>query len=379
MRGYFNLTGAVGGGLASWSRVPAQLGLVRDASCCSYNESNCYDRSLTPLGSSTQWPPSRDGGPLESDDCSENPTFCSFNFAIIPYCDGFSQLGSRSDPIVFSNATFSANLWARGYDNLGAALDYLVAHTSLARAPQVLLDGCSAGGLSTLHHTDRVAAALPPTTRVASVADAGFFVDAPIVVGDAANYTQGEFYYRSLLTYYFPMHNGTAGVKSACLASRPPELAWECALAQVTVAFNDRPVFAVQSQYDSYQMGNTFAPPWLPAVDPSWPACTANVSLCSAAQINALETQWAPEFRGALAVAGLLGPTALENGLFLHNCYTHCQSGDYHGLVINGTSAYDAMTALFAAVVLQGEAGDHYQWQWVDTPMPSSNPSCVTL
>ena len=76
-----------------------------------YNETNCFERSLTLLGSSLTWPATRLGLGIESADCGANPAFCAWNIALVPYCDGMSLMGSRADPIVYApNASFSANL-----------------------------------------------------------------------------------------------------------------------------------------------------------------------------------------------------------------------------------------------------------------------------
>jgi O-palmitoleoyl-L-serine hydrolase len=326
-----------------------------------YNESSCYDRSLTDLGSSSQWPASRPGGDITSDDCNSNPTFCKFNLALIPYCDGFSQLGSRTDPIVYANASFRTNLWARGLDNLQETLEHLLAHTSFKQAPSVLVTGCSAGGLSTYLHTDRIAAVLPPTTKVAGIGDAGFFVDAPTITND--------YYFRSLLTYYYPMHNGSAGVNPACLAARPATLGWQCATAPVSISYLSHPVFLVQSNFDTYQLGNIFAPAWLPGIDSSWWQCAGNPSKCSALQ---LVYTWLPEFRGQLAAAGVLGPGPATahgpHGLFLHSCMVHCQLGMMHTWKVNGSTMYAALSGWWS--------GSASQTQWVDPPCLSCNPTC---
>lgn len=60
-----------------------------------YNETDCYDRSLTALGSSNSWPTTRYGTGLEDDNCTNNPTFCSFNVALLPYCDGNVRVAVR--------------------------------------------------------------------------------------------------------------------------------------------------------------------------------------------------------------------------------------------------------------------------------------------
>jgi hypothetical protein len=340
-----------------------------------FNESDCYARSLTPLGSSLTWAPTQEGSGLESDDCTANPTFCAFNVALLPYCDGMSQLSSRSDPILYTNASTGATteLWARGLNILAAVLDHLLAATSLPLATAVLLDGCSAGGHSAYHHLDRVGALLPGAD-VRAVGDAGFFLDSQIATGSRYSYSPGQFYYRSLLSYYFAMHNASAGVAAACLASKPPAAAWQCATSLEALRWSTRPAFALQSDYDSYQMGNHFAPPWLPGVDPAWAACTGNASACWPEQVDYLQAAWVGPFRGALAVAGVLGPRLTPHGphgLFLHSCQTHCQVGSAHAIAIGGTSMYQALSAWWAR-----DRGPGADYAWVDCLGPACNPTC---
>ena len=342
-----------------------------------YNESDCYARSLTPLGSSATWPATQEGSGLESDDCSAdaNPTFCLFNVALIPYCDGDSQLGSRSDPILYTNASTGAvtRLWARGANIHAAVMDYLLSATSLPRAREVLVDGCSAGGHSAFHHLDSIGDLLPGAD-VRAVGDAGFFFDAQIATGGRYDYAPGQFYYRSLLQYYFALHNASAGVSRACLAAKPPQSAWECATSLEALRWSARPAFVLQSGYDAYQMTNHFAPPWLPGVDPAWAACTANASACWPEQVDYLAAAWVGPYRGALAVAGVLGPRLTPHGphgLFLHSCLTHCQVASAHAIVIGNTSMYGAISAWWARA--RGPGADY---AWVDCLGPSCNPTC---
>jgi O-palmitoleoyl-L-serine hydrolase len=48
----------------------------------------------------------------------------------------------------------------------------------MASASQVLLTGCSAGGLASILHCDDFRAFFPPGTTVKCLADAGLFLDA---------------------------------------------------------------------------------------------------------------------------------------------------------------------------------------------------------
>ncbi len=58
------------------------------------NESDCYARSMTDLGSSKNWAPSGAMGGFLSDNASVNPDFFNWNLAFAMYCDGASFAGS---------------------------------------------------------------------------------------------------------------------------------------------------------------------------------------------------------------------------------------------------------------------------------------------
>ena len=71
---------------------------------------------------------------------------------------------------------------------LDAVLDTLATSPySLTSATDVLLSGCSAGGLSTILHADhvghRIQAMAPMLTRYKAAPCSGFFLDAPNVEG----------------------------------------------------------------------------------------------------------------------------------------------------------------------------------------------------
>lgn len=330
-----------------------------------YNETSCYQRSLTDLGSSKTWAPQVQLSGIESDDCGYNPHFCGWNIAYMPYCDGMSFMGDRDDAIVFSNGTFNASLFARGRRTLAYTLEFLRGNTSFGAAPAVIVDGCSAGGLSTYLHVDTVAQYAAFNARVVGVADAGFFGDLPTV--------NGVFYARSLLQYEFVMHNASAGVSPACLSSRAPEYAWQCATPQVALPFVSHALFVLQSDFDTYQLQNIFAPPWLPGVDPVWGnACVGNPGACTPAQQSALLTQWLPSFRSILSYAGVFSGGAFgQRAAFLHSCMTHCQWGSMTSIAVNGTLMYDAFWQWYN---LQHGADGSYLW--LDCIGLHCNPTC---
>jgi len=117
-----------------------------------YDKEDCWGRSSTALGSSTSWAPTSSLGGIMSDDCDSNPDFCNFNRVHMVYCDGNSFSGNRDDPVEVNGK----NLYFRGRRIIDEILNTLQQDYGLANAENVLLTGCSAGGLATYLHTDYV-------------------------------------------------------------------------------------------------------------------------------------------------------------------------------------------------------------------------------
>ena len=121
-----------------------------------YDEEDCYDRSFTGLGSSTSWPSNMTAGGIMSGNCTINPDFCNFNRVVMKYCDGDSFASERSDAVAVNGKP----LYFRGQRILKAVLSTLHAKYNLGEATEVLLTGCSAGGLAAFLHADAVHAAV---------------------------------------------------------------------------------------------------------------------------------------------------------------------------------------------------------------------------
>ena len=84
-----------------------------------------------------------------------NPTFSSFNRAILWYCDGASFSGDRTAP--YHHKSTNQTLYFRGRRVLELLIDELIERRGLGDATDVLVAGGSAGGLATFLHADRVA------------------------------------------------------------------------------------------------------------------------------------------------------------------------------------------------------------------------------
>ena len=121
------------------------------------------------------------GGGIVSSDCEINPTFCNANQVFFKYCDGNSFSGARDGPLqlpVGGNSTVTASsnrsyslhrnaseidpsaevdeLFFRGTAIIEATLRRLQSDYGLAQAEDVLLTGCSAGGLAAFLQADRI-------------------------------------------------------------------------------------------------------------------------------------------------------------------------------------------------------------------------------
>ena len=75
---------------------------------------------------------------------------------------------NRKDAVV-QNGT---KLYFRGFPILQAVLESLM-DKGMKNAQEVILTGCSAGGLATYIHADYVASMLPPSVKYHAIADAG--------------------------------------------------------------------------------------------------------------------------------------------------------------------------------------------------------------
>ena len=112
-----------------------------------------------------------------------NPTIWDWASVYVPYCDGTSYTGSvlGSVPVGAENITY------RGRYIRDALVAHLASAHGLATATDVIVGGCSAGGLTVYLNLDALAGqvqALSPGVSVRGLADAGFFLDAPDFKGN---------------------------------------------------------------------------------------------------------------------------------------------------------------------------------------------------
>lgn len=182
---------------------------------------NPFSPNLPSLGGSGKWPAvancpgdgsapvcSTDGGGggMLSNNATANPHMWDWNHVFVGYCDGGSFAGSLEAPLPV-NSTYS--VYMRGRYILDAVIDTLAPMMAASNATDVILKGCSAGGLAQYLHADYIAGRLRTylgeSTRIVSAPGAGFFNDLPTTF-------TGEFAFRSMMQWVFTTQNASANL-----------------------------------------------------------------------------------------------------------------------------------------------------------------------
>merc|ERR1712137_1099627 len=136
----------------------------------------------------------------------------------------------------------------RGRAILDAEIKSLLFDRGMNKATDVIVSGCSAGGLATFLHCDHWANAIKTAksdAKVACMPDSGFFLDED----------RAPRYGSNMRNVYKFQHSSPAGLNAACVASHKsdPE---KCILAQWASEHIKTPTFPLQSVYDAWQTGN---------------------------------------------------------------------------------------------------------------------------
>lgn len=285
----------------------------------------------------------------------------------LPYCDGSCFTSDRDAPWPVNGS--NSSLHFRGLANLDRTLDVLESRFGLTNAQRLVLQGGSAGGLSTYLHLDRVTARLklaqerqrekataekekerravaPP--QVVGRPVAGFFIDekkfTPFLPGTKIPTPS----YADAVKYGVAMFNSTPPLSAACKAAHPGE-EWRCWMATYASPFVKGPIFAVQSRFDEFQLQcllglpcfrhQAYEPPFAPS------NCTVDEKTAILGFGAELVTQMQPFLKAA------------KNGLWLVSCIQH----DVNALIENVTEV-----AAFTSWFTKGKLGSDINYRWVD-------------
>jgi len=249
----------------------------------------------------------------------------------------------------------------------------------LNRAVNVLLTGCSAGGLAAYMHTDYVASLLPTTvTKFRSVPISGFFL--------LHNTVESKSVYPDQIKYIFNLANSTNGVNAACIAAKTAADQWQCNFATETYKYIKSPIFPLDSNYDSWQTSCILTSEPVPqnstsngncSSAPGWEACGKDPNQCTNAQM----TQYNQYGHDFVTMMNVTTAQKAGNGGFIYSCHTHCgaQTNSYFDtFAINGVTMQQAVSAWWSSPVTSAP-----KWYWPcyyndQTTPRQCNPTCGT-
>ncbi|EDO39429.1 predicted protein, partial [Nematostella vectensis] len=204
---------------------------------------NCYHRSKTNLGSSRNYKHLMDAGGILSDKMHENKHFHSWNVVYVPYCDGASFTGNRSDPVVVKGQ----RLYMRGKRILSALIDDLLVK-GLQNATDVVFTGTSAGALAVLMNADYVKQRLPASTSMVALSDSGVFLNEPDLKGVKK--------FGKSMKRVYELHDSADSINPKCARKKAAKDRWECMFPAEFVRSIETPVYMVNPLYDAWQLAN---------------------------------------------------------------------------------------------------------------------------
>lgn len=135
---------------------------------------NCYQRSKSNLGSSTNYPDSYswDNGIFSED---PNNYFSNWTRVYLSYCDGAGHQGTRSDPILYKGA----ELFFRGQNITIAQFESINKQFGIftGKVNSLVVSGESAGGLAVLHWSNYIQSKVKAPTKLLLIPDSPIFLD----------------------------------------------------------------------------------------------------------------------------------------------------------------------------------------------------------
>ena len=264
-------------------------------------------------------------------------------------CDGAYFSGSNSTRTVAPRS--GAVLHFRGQEIFEATVQTLVAEHGLgaAAATEVVLGGCSAGGIATFAHADwagrvlAAAGALPRgTSRYSAFPISGYYLDVD--------------YFTDQKRFPYAQSNVSASLDARCVAEQSaasPPTPHKCLVASVNARFLRTPTFVFQSKYDADQLASSFNPPCTDAVcaDPY----AANLSASIARELWGDGDGDGDGGRGGgrdgrrdggRDGGGEGAGGANGNGGFVDGCWHHCSYAPGKGDNVGAIAAADGTTPL---------------------------------
>jgi len=206
------------------------------------DDSTCKDRmkGSPNLMSSKAWPKNVTVGGIFDLDPTLNPGFATFSKASVGYCSSDSFSGDRAA----SADTFGWHF--RGKRIMAETLTYLQ-QFGLGTASEVLLNGCSAGGVAVIANLDYVKSKLPNLQgrKVRGHSDAGWMLDAN---------PWPPSHYGGITPFLKVGSVLWGGIPDDDCAKAMPTEAWKCYFGGIVTPYLQTPHFAHQDSEDSVQI-----------------------------------------------------------------------------------------------------------------------------
>lgn len=180
-------------------------------------------------------------------DRRRNPLLYNWNQVYMRHCDGGAFTGNREEPVSFRGQ----KMYFRGARVLTRIQEELF-DMGLAEAREVVISGCSSGGMSAYFHLDQWADQLRSgckrEPKVVGLIDSGFFPD-----------FEGSPGYESRLRWVYKHMQGWHAANPRCRAAFEREgEGWRCMFAEHLAPHIAAPLFHFGSQYDSWILANVY-------------------------------------------------------------------------------------------------------------------------
>ncbi|CEM19426.1 unnamed protein product [Vitrella brassicaformis CCMP3155] len=183
---------------------------------------HCALRATTPYGTSRLAPnlvDMEESSAYFNRDAKANPLFHDWNYVWIWYCDGSSYSSNLKDKVVYTKEDGQpVDLYFKGHGLLVDIFEDLLENQGMNGATDVVISGCSAGGLGVLLNVDWLGKLLPEKTFVTALPDSGFFLEwfAP-----AANTKYDS--YAKTMKWIYESTNASSAVNQECVRDCKPE------------------------------------------------------------------------------------------------------------------------------------------------------------
>ena len=343
-------------------RDPAKWIIFLQGGGWCYSLADCLHRAAyMPFGTSK-------GPPRIAEPCGlhQLEPFSNFSVASYRYCDGAAFGGTAG--AVGPTGRFRGVPTAVRFDgslHLSEGIQLLRERYGLATASEVMLSGCSAGGMAALLQAKAVHAAVlgPHLRRFKVFAVSGlFFGDVPppppLDASASDSWQPGDAF--TLSPFVHQLRASVSNSKMSLPACTDQHAPWRCLLgtSPLEALGHDRDfdVFVEQSTFDRWQTGCVLGAGESPFYTvncsrPEYESCTRYMLTqasplgrqgCTEAHLRRFGA-WQRANARALAAA-LVRP---GDGAFIHACHTHCveQLDEWRTKQIDGVSMIDALRA----------------------------------